>query len=532
MNLTSILSVAVVVLSAAAPASTQEPERAQILKRTLERLRTGGIDQPLLRWQQARSLNMVFHVGQSAVNLPDETETELYRRLRQHTESEALDYLDELYGRRDDLKALALRDSDSNGVPDFRASDYYGKFMEGDIDVDGDGVRNLYDAYPFDGLRGGNDADGDGVPDTGFADENGNGLPDHIDWSLEGDTQRAAIQLGLFRDYKILLVDRNASFDIALARAADDTIRRVFRAYFEEHRTLPTLRTIATERTALLSAVLAAIEEDDTSAQVFSQTQSLIVYNPGRNTDVALGLLGLFVHEMGHSYHMSLDFDASDGLGENGRTDFPASSFVALVKPFGWTSSEYYDGDLGAGLDLVPRFVYMGTSEPVFLFREETPEAWETWIEDLYEGLNQNPDYLSQAEVVSFGIVSDYALSSPYEWYGDNFIAYVVSVLEDEALTRFGSDADAMVAARLRVDAALRSVWPGFYHRNLAPDVRAYFEATFPITASDRRLLANRYIDPILDDTFNVRASPARIVCAARQSSRFGVPAAPAASTQ
>jgi len=117
------------------------------------------------------------------------------------------------------------------------------------------------------------------------------------------------------------------------------------------------------------------------------------------------------------------------------------------------------------------------------------------------------------------------------EWYGDNFIAYVVSVLEDEALTRFSSDADAMVAARLRVDAALRSVWPGFYHRNLAPDVRAYFEATFHITASDRRLLANRYIDPILDDTFNVRASPARIVCAARQSSRFGVPAAPAVST-
>ena len=42
------------------------------------------------------------------------------------------------------------------------------------------------------------------------------------------------------------------------------------------------------------------------------------------------------------------------------------------MKPFGWTSSEYYDGELGAELELAPRFVYVGTSEPAFLYREET----------------------------------------------------------------------------------------------------------------------------------------------------------------
>ena len=203
------------------------------------------------------------------------------------------------------------------------------------------------------------------------------------------------------------------------------------------------------------------------------------------------------VHEIGHSYHMSLDFDAGDIVTENGRLEFPAPTFVDLVRPFGWITTEYYDGDIAGDLASGPRFVYAGMSEPVFTFRGKTPNEWQAWVEGIYEDLGKSPGYLAADAFARQGIVGDYSLSTPYEWYGDNFIAYVVTVLEEEALAPLG-DSEAKAAAMAQVDAALRAVWPAFYHRNLAPEVRSYFERTFPISTSDRRHLAERYLAPLI----------------------------------
>ncbi len=429
---------------------------------------------------QTASLQHVHYSGAPIAILPGEEESARFGELRASTESEALDRLDKLYADHDRLKALALRDSNGNGVPDFRVSDYYGKFMEGDVDIDGDGVRNVLDSDPFD-------------PAAGGVDANTNGLPDSIDWSLFGrESELAEIQLGLYRDYDIALVDRDARFDLELAEAVDDTVRRVFRQFFENHDRLPTLRTIATEKTALLNAALAAVEEDETAAQVFPRTQSLIIYDVGRRVDDLLLLLGILVHEMGHSFHMSLDFDAEDLVAENGRTRFPAPHFAELVRAFEWEQTGFLDGELGAGLAVVPRFVYEGMSEPTFSFRGKDPEAWASWAEEVYEALGEPPTYLLDETFASRGIVSDYAFCLPSEWFADNLIAYVITVIEVEALETHGT------AAQLAIDSALRAVWPTFYHRNLAADIRAYFEMTFPIAETDRRFLAERYIEPIV----------------------------------
>ena len=441
---------------------------------------SGSIDRSLLEHDQLASLQRLHYAGAPTALLPDDKESARFGELRASTESDALDELDRLYADHDRLKALALRDSDRDGVPDFRVSDYYGKFMEGDVDLDDDGVRNALDSDPFD--RG-----------VGLLDANTNGLPDSIDWSLLGrEPELAEIQLGLHRDHGIALVDRDARFDLELAEAVDDTVRRVFRQVFESENGLPNLRTIATEKTALLNAALAGVEEDETAAQVFPRTQSLIIYDVGRRSDDRLLLLGLLVHEMGHSFHMSLDFDALDLVAENGRTRFPTPHFVELLRAFEWEQTSFYEGELGAGLAVVPRFVYMGMSEPVFSFRGKDPKEWKIWAEEVYKDLGEPPTYLLDEAFASRGIVSDDALSLPSEWFADNLIAYVITVIEAEALETHGT------AAQLAIDAALRAVWPTFYHRNLASDIRAYFERTFPITESDRRLLAERYIAPIV----------------------------------
>ena len=212
----------IVVLSFPAQAD-EVPFWRQLVEKRLEKIRKGQINAPLLHRQQIRSLDYVYYrppgsglaVGDPLdVPLPQGDELAAYHALYEQSDAEALAYLDQLYGKRDDLKALAIRDSDGDGLPDYQVSDYFGKFMEGDLDGDGDGIRNLYDSHPYDRTEGGQDTNGDGIPDQAgsFIDANANGLTDHLDWAIHKDDQEMAeIQWRLFDQHKIILVERNTS---------------------------------------------------------------------------------------------------------------------------------------------------------------------------------------------------------------------------------------------------------------------------------------------------------------------------------
>jgi hypothetical protein len=500
------LILALISLNSAPLTADELPFWRRIVENRLEKIRSGEVRAPVLRWQQVRSLQYVHFQPdyRSRVLLPGAEEIEPFRQMRKGKESEALDYLDEFFGERNDLKALAVRDTDRDGVPDYRVSDYFGKFLEGDVDVDGDGIRNVLDSHPYDTQFGGRDSDGDGIPDVAgsFSDENGNGVPDHVDWGVSGlDPEHGEIQRRMLQTHGIALVDRNAEFDLPLMRAVDDAVGKVFRAYFKREPVMPTLRTIAVEKSALLGKLLSTVAEDNTSAQVFSQTQSLTIYSEGRDIPHDIGLLGLLVHEIGHNYHMSLDFMANDLETENVRTRFNAPAFTHLIASFGWVREGYYEGEFPDVLPTMPRFAYTGISEPLFRYNGRTPEQWNEWLWTEYEKLGGPPDYLEQEPFRSRYIVSDYSLTSPYEWYGDNLLAYVIMVLEREALVIMASQgrASESEAARQRITDALREIWPGFFHRSIAPDVADYFERLFPIAPRDRVFLARRYIYPILE---------------------------------
>jgi hypothetical protein len=461
-------------------------------------------DRPELHPDQIRSLEFVYYRARTpeaeaalAVALPDDAEVARFEQTSPRMNDEALAMIDDFYGTERRLKALTIRDSDGDGLADYRVSDYFGKFSEGDVDVDGDGIRNLLDSSPYDRTRGGQDDDGNGTPDRGFVDTNRNGLPDHVDWAIAGrDPELARIQEGLYRDFRILLVERDADFDLPLALAVDDALRRLYGSVLAAPAGMPTLRTIAVEHEALLNAELAEEAGDDTSAQVFYNSQSLIIYDQGRDVRDPIGLIGLLAHELGHAWHMALDWDFAQPARENARNDFPAPRFVSLVKPFGWTSDGYYDGELKDDLPVRPQFLYTGISEPEFVYRDRSPQDWIEWLEAVYEELGQPENYLEDAQFVDRGIVGDYSLTSPYEWFGDNVLAYLLVTLEDAALE--GLDARQAAAARERITNSLRAIWPGFNHRNIAPDTRAFFAKTFPIAPADREVMVRRYIEPII----------------------------------
>ncbi len=502
---TAVIASWVFLLSLVVPMDAgADPNWRERIAERIRTLREVRNDRPELRSDQIASLGYVYYGARTpeqmaalAVALPDEAEVARFLEQRKKMNEESRAYLDDFYGTENRLKALAVRDTDGDGLADYRVSDYFGKFSEGDVDVDGDGVRNTYDSHPYDKTQGGSDVDGDGTPDKDFVDENENGLPDHIDWAARGrNPEMAAIQLGLFRDHKIALVERDAEFDLPLARAVDDTVRRLYRNYFAERPVLPTLRTIAVERTALLNETVAEEANDDTSAQVFPQSQSLAVYDRGRDVEDPLALLGLLAHEMGHSYHMSLDWDSEHPELENARNDFPVPVFVATVRPFGWTTDGYFDGELRDELPVRPQFLYAGISEPEFLYQGKMPLDWAEWLNEIYEVLGETENYLEDERFVSRGIVGDYSLTSPYEWYGDNVLAYLLMILQETATAPM--DEPAAKLAQQRLVTSLREVWPGFDYRNISSEARAYFQKTFPVAQADLDLMVRRYIDPIV----------------------------------
>ena len=442
------------------------------------------------REEQLSSLRYLYYRNTPAPPPPTETELAGIEGVLEPAPEDERDYLEEYYKNARDLLVFATRDSDGDGVHDYRVSDYYGKFLEGDIDVDGDGVRNVYDSSPYDPAVGGADTDADGVPDEpgSFQDANDNGIPDHLDWRLQGKVPEAASQQeALFRDHEIILVERSAEFTEDLARSVYDAVARIFRGPFTTRAVLPTLRTIATEETCLLTPEV----DDGTNAMVIVQTQSLVIYRIGIDYP-SFVQLGLVAHELGHNYQLSLDFDQHDLAAENERVYYPAPRFHALVEPFGWEAQPVvFDPAADGYQSFTPQYYDVS---PFYTWLGDTTEEWAAWLERKYS--REGDDYLEDPEVLEHHIVGDYSLSNPWEWYSDNMIAY--TFLEIERRLREMLDGDELDAALQAMDAASREAWPSFRYQNLDRDaVEQHFRKTFPLREQDLGHFVVEYVKPL-----------------------------------
>ena len=441
------------------------------------------------RAAQLASLRAVYYRDTPAPPSPTQTELDALDRALARAPAAERSALTAYYRDERDLLVFAIRDSDGDGVRDYRVSDYYGKFLEGDVDVDGDGVRNVYDAAPYDAAVGGRDRTGDGAPDEDLVDANRNGLPDHLDWRVLGKpAHQAARQEALFHDHGIILVERSARFTDRLTRSVHDAVTRVFRGPLQRQPRLPTLRTIATEDTCLLTPAV----DDDTNAMAVAQTQSLIIYRVGIDYPPLIQL-GLVVHELGHNYQFSLDYDAQNSAAENDRVYFPAPGFHALVAPFGWqTQALGFDPKTDTYQVFTPQYYEL---TPSYTWHGDTPETWADWLEQKY--LSAGDGYLDDAEIRAYHIVGDYSLTNPWEWYSDNLIAYTFLEIE----RRIGEDfaGDVSTAALAAMHRATGEAWPGYAYRNFDRQrLGPHFRRRFPLREADLRYLGSAYVLPLL----------------------------------
>lgn len=468
-------------------------EKTVVPSETATQLGTDEADIELVELgiEQRRSLTYMFYRDNAAPPKPSAREL---RRLEHNLAAAPRVEVDELrglYGEDTELLAYASRDSDRDGVLDYRISHYCGKFFEGDIDLDGDGIRNVYDVAPYDRRVGGVDTNRDGMPDKpgSFADADGDKIPDHIDWSTlapeQLGEQHADQQAGLYRDFGVILVERSSSFTPELVQAIDDTLRLVFR------KPLPTLRIVSVEDQLLIGS-----RDLGDNGLMVAQTQTLTVYTQSIVGADPLVVLGLLVHEVDHAWQLAQDFDAKDLRAENNRIHYPPGKFTNSLERFGWVPEDDTLGEVYHHRLYWPHFY---ATSPRYLYRGSPPNEWAAWFEDVER--ESGRDFLRNSPAVTWGMVGPYSLTSPWEWHADQLMASVYNRI-DRGIGEHHNHAYRGIASLLRVRMlqSVRGQWYRYDYRNAAgTSIDRALGHQFELTSIEVETLINRYVIPLAD---------------------------------
>ena len=426
--------------------------------------------------QQRQSLGYVFFNGNSLPNPPTTEEVKQTRHRVQAAKPWERALLEELYPDDPEMWVYATRDSDADGLLDFWVSDYYGRFLEGDTDLDGDGIDNVLDTDPFKSATG--------LQKTA-------GIPPQADWSQQGKPgEMARIQRELFDHHRILLLERSAAFTPELARSVYDVVTRVYRDLFAGNGTLPTLRIIATEESSLLDP------EDEAGASDFAQvmpaSQTLEIYRRGIDA-VPVIQLGYLAHEIAHNIQFAYDYDAQRQDEIKRRNYFAATRFLELVESYGWTPVAI---ELEAETEFTlfrPHYVVLEPYE--YLYQGESVEEWEAWLGAIYDEVGEK-DYLSDLRITELNILGDYSLSGPWEWYSDHVIAYLYLEMLDSLAVRCPS-VELKALAQAFQDETVFSEWPYFRFENArGTEILSHLREEYPLDPADIRYLTENYLLP------------------------------------
>ena len=367
--------------------------------------------------QQYNSLkNIYFADNQSPLN-PTVSEIQRVDNLLA-TSTKEMQRLGELYRGNKLLIALAIRDSDNDGVQDYRISDeeegykFLGRFYEGDNDVDGDGILNSFDSEPY-------------LSDQSFLDANKNGIPeklgkDHLPGHLLLDeskytSEQIELQKTIFEETGIVLIEKSFPFSGETLEVIGQVLLKVYKPWFVGPNRLKTIRIISSDDYALLNANI----DDQTQGVYYSHSRQLSLFKEGQNQD-KLAVFSLVVHEIAHAFHFAMD-DYGDTL-ESLSPFLPRPKFDKLAEDFGWafrlTGYDYewgvyrdhWQGGVLEYEDL--RYLEVGLND---------------WDEMIEESLVSNT---YRQELAENFVIGSYALSHPYEFYADAMTAFVLLALE------------------------------------------------------------------------------------------------------
>jgi hypothetical protein len=424
--------------------------------------------------QQRQSLAHVFYRGNPLPKQPSAEEIAETREMIRLAQPWERSLLEVLYPDDPELWVYATRDSDGDGLLDFWVSDYYGRFLEGDSDIDGDGIENVLDIEPF------VITDGEQVSNI---------IPAQADWGQQGKKpEMVHIQRELFDNYRILLVERSAEFTPTLARSVYDVVTRVYRDLFADNGRLATLRVIATEESSLLDPG----DEEGASdfAQVLPASQTLEIYRRGIDA-AAIIQLGYLTHEIAHNIQFSYDYDAQRQDEIMRRNYFAATHFLQQVEPYGWTAVPVEIEPETEFSLFRPQYVVLEPYE--YLYLGMSIEDWEQWLAAIFDEVGAK-NYLIDERITELNIVGDYSLSGPWEWYSDYVIANLYIEILDSLAGQCGS-AERRALSEAFQSETVSSEWPYFRFENArGAEFLSHLREEYPLDRADLGYLAEHYL--------------------------------------
>ncbi len=359
-------------------------------------------------------------------------------------QDEEREFLENRFGDDLTLISYALRDTDGDGLVDYRINSD-SRFIENDTDVDGDGVFNVRDAQPYDTA-------------ITFDDTNDNTVPDHIDWALAKDKKDYAfLQEKTLKEFDMIMVERDSKFTRELAQSNYDLIYYIFWPVFDRLKerypgTYPALHTMASSSRADHSV---AIDQQSVLADMSGINATISYYDlldkdPEYKTILQLQTMA---HELAHAVEFSMDTTCPFPVDTTACTDtaflrmkkynvFYAQNYYEFVEKAGWTVNKTSWEAADEPLEQLTQsysckhvFKHIADHECYYVpyteqYGTKTSEEWQKELTYLWNNEEYHKDFFEHKLLTDNYLPDDYAVTESWEWfpqYASHYMLYNIS---------------------------------------------------------------------------------------------------------
>lgn len=481
----------------------------------------------LMNRQRLRTLCNVWYAGNPLPGIPDSLwDSACDTTLKSTDDAEYVGYIKsalDVTGTDDDSDQrlfcyFATLDNDRDGVPDFRLNDY-GGFGENDTDVDNDGTSNVRDHKPF-------------VFDSTDGPHCGEGnVPHHLRIGLcpDGDNEACRLQEKLYREFDIMVVNRGVDVNddrlVTGLRVAYDTLNLVYKEGIQKlpqvqsdcpgKPTLPSLKTIALAECSLgsirnpndRSGEQRCDNDKNTQAEAIAQNATFTILPDGANFP-SIFKLGVWVHELGHSFQFAFDYDLRRYTELTTLNYWNTPEFEILMEDFGW-EIDTSDKTQQARSQYANRAVFDATEITLF-----DPESYR-WngtptksIANMIRCGVDRPGGECDGEETGTGYIAAearfnrdqmalftyYGANDPWEWFSDGTMAYLYRLLSEQLARR--SSAETVEGVNVWLRSSVLETWPDndFFYENMSDQIYNRFQQLIPVSGAQADELLCRYV--------------------------------------